>query len=865
MIKEVFSDEWKMREVGSPDFLTTSVPATVLSVLLDNGLIEDPYYRDNELQCQSLFEKDYEFSRMFSITGEHLLEDQIDLVFYGLDTITDIYLNDEKLASTSNMHRTYKFAIKDKVRAGANELRIVFHSPLRYIEEYRAGTSDKIINYVPNGCTKGNQYIRKAHSSFGWDWGPKLPDIGIFRNVELQAYSKVKIEEVFIDQVHENGEVRLFVDPILKITDKIPFEIVVSVTGLDNVSKVIRMPEEEMTITEKGENELMVSIQDPQYWWPNGLGPQNLYKVRVQVRKSDKVFDEKVFKVGLRTLTVSREKDEYGQEFTFMINGNKMFAFGANYIPEDAISVRVTREKIERTVKAAAKANFNCLRVWGGGYYPNDDFYDLCDEYGIIVWQDLMFACNIYELNSKFEKEIVEETKDNVKRIRHHACLGVWCGNNEIEAAWCGWQEFKNESTYLKADYIKIFEYILPKVVRENDDKTFYWMSSPSSGGCFDDPDNENRGDSHFWDVWHGQKPFTEYKNHYFRFLSEFGFQSFPSLKTIESYTEPEERNVFSYVMEHHQKNDLANGKIMHYLSENFLYPKDFEGVVYTSQLLQGMAIKYCVEHLRRNRGRCMGALYWQLNDNWPVASWSSIDYYGRWKALHYMAKQFFSPLSGSIVRMEGKDGEKTNIFKAYVVNDSYEDVSFKIRQTLYDMDGKEIVHFEDNSRAFSGRVVELKEHDYDRYIKSKGEQNVYIQAEFFYNNGRTQVVTETFVPYKYLNLKMPMITYDANELEDSYEVTVSSDTFVPFVMLELMGRDGVFEDNVFTITPGKPVTISILKREIQGEPYKDVFEFCDDLDILFLQRSYMQFEAPAEEEPEMEDIVEDGEEYDKE
>lgn len=861
MIKEVFSDEWKMREVGSLEYLTTKVPATVLSVLLDNGLIEDPFFRDNETSCMNLFEKDYEFSRMFSITGEHLLEDQIELVFYGLDTLTDIYINDEKLASTSNMHRTYRYSIKDKVRAGANELRIVFHSPLRYIQEYKIAGEEKIIDYTPNGCTKGNQYIRKAHASFGWDWGPKLPDIGIFRNVELHAYSKVQIEQVFIDQVHENGQVCLYIDPILKITDKIPFEIVVSVTGQQDVSKVIRMPEEDMTITEKGENELVVVIDDPKYWWPNGIGPQNLYKVKVQVRKSDNIFDEKKFNIGLRTITVSREKDEYGQEFSFVVNGHKIFAFGANYIPEDAVLPRVTYEKTKELIKNAAKANFNCLRVWGGGYYPGDDFYDLCDQYGIIVWQDLMFACNIYELNAKFEKEIIEETRDNVRRIRHHACLGLWCGNNEIEAAWKTTEEFKKASPYLKADYIKMFEYILPKTVKEEDDKTFYWASSPSSGGCFDEPDNENKGDAHYWDVWHGQKSFTDYKNHYFRFLSEFGFQSFPSIKTIESFTEPEDRNIFSYVMEKHQKNDLANGKIMHYLSENFMYPKDFEGVVYVSQLLQGMAIKYGVEHLRRNRGRCMGTLYWQFNDNWPVASWSSVDYYGRWKALHYMAKQFYQPLCGSLVRVENKEADGRYIYKAYVVNDSFEDVSFTIRQTLYDMDGKEIVRFEDKSRAFSGKVVELKEHDYDRYVKSRGERNVYIQAEFAFNNGKVYTVTETFVPYKYLNLKMPMITYDANEQEDRYDVTITADTFVPFASLELMTHDGVFEDNVFFITPTKPVTISILKEEIKGEPYKDVFEFCDDLDILFLQRTYMNFEAPLESEEDQIEAEENEEE----
>ncbi len=385
---------------------------------------------------------------------------------------------------------------------------------------------------------------------------------------------------------------------------------------------------------------LTSSIHNPKLWWPNGYGDQPLYKVQVELLDEDGTVLETITKrIGLRTLTISQEKDLWGKEFAFCVNGVKIFAMGGNYIPEDCIYSRITPEVQKYLLESCKRANFNCVRVWGGGYYPSDHFYDLCDEMGLIVWQDLMFACNVYDLTEEFEDNITKEITENVKRLRHHASLGLWCGNNEMESAWDHWPEVQSESKYLRADYIKMFEYVIPKAVRAADSETFFWQSSPSSGGCFDDPDDENRGDCHYWDVWHGQKPFTDYQKHYFRFCSEFGFQSFPCLKTVESFTEEKDRNIFSRVMENHQKNPAANGKILYYLSENFRYPENFRKLLYVSQILQGMAMKYGVDHWRRHRGRCMGTLYWQINDNWPVASWASIDYFGRWKALHYMAK----------------------------------------------------------------------------------------------------------------------------------------------------------------------------------------------------------------------------------
>ncbi len=684
---------------------------------------------------------------------------------------------------------------------------------------------------------------------FGWDWGPQLPDMGILGDVVIESYSKARIKEVYFDQIHEGHIVKLCVDPVLYITDNIPLEIVVDVEGQKSESKVIRMPEAGEHNIPRGQNEMTIDIVNPELWWPNGMGEQKLYKVRIRVKKSETIYDERTYNIGLRTITVSTEKDNWGKEFAFVINGVKMFAMGADYIPEDAIYTRITDEKIHNLIKSASKANFNCIRVWGGGYYPSDTFYDYCDKYGLVVWQDLMFACNVYDMTSEFEKNIVEETRDNVTRLRHHACLGLFCGNNENESAWVNWEGFKEESSYLKADYIKMFEHVLPNALREADDRTFYWPSSPSSGGCFDAPEDENRGDAHYWEVWHGQKPFTEYRKHYFRFLSEFGFQSFPSIKTVSTYAEPEDRNIFSKVMEAHQKNGAANGKILYYISENFLYPSNFEGLLYVSQILQGMAIKYGVEHFRRNRGRCMGTLFWQLNDNWPVASWSSIDYFGRWKALQYMAKRFFEPVAGSVKRILDSEDGRDNKFQASIVNDSPDAVSFKVRMSLYDMNGKEIIHYDETGRSLPGKVSVLKEHDFERYVKNHGPENLYIETEFAYTNGVHRYETETFIPYKHLNLLAPSVNYSVLEYEDYYEITIESDVFTPFVFLELKTRDGVFEDNVFNLTAKRPFVTFLLKESIIGEQYSSVDELCKDISVNYLQKSYMQFEDTPEEE----------------
>lgn len=569
-----------------------------------------------------------------------------------------------------------------------------------------------------------------------------------------------------------------------------------------------------------------IVVENPKLWWPNGYGEQPLYQLTVSVAKESVANDSTAVAgkdgqtsavctvektIGLRTLTISQEADEWGNEFAFIVNGVKIFTKGGNYIPEDAVYPWITRERQEYLLKCCVRANFNCVRVWGGGYYPSDAFYDLCDEYGLIVWQDLMYACNVYDVTDDFAATVRQETLDNVRRLRHHASLGLWCGNNEIESAWHHWGDFQKESMYLRADYIRLFEDILPKALREADDVTFYWPSSPSSGGCFDEPDSDRRGDVHYWDVWHGQKPFSDYQNYYFRFCSEFGFQSFPYLKTVESFTEEKDRNIFSRVMESHQKNGSANGKMLYYLSENFRYPKDFKSLLYVSQVLQGMAIKSGVDHWRRNRGRCMGTLYWQINDNWPVASWASIDYYGRWKALHYMAAKFYAPVAVSIQKTE-------DCVCVYLENETFAEQKCSVTLRVRDMGFGILKEWQAEGQADALSASKLLSCPFQTEFADTGfahADDLFLEAEVVLADKTVLTDTDTLVPYKHLELPRVHLTTEVTEREDCYEIAVRSDGFAPFVELDFADADVIFSDNFFAICNGNPVVVRLDKKDI--------------------------------------------------
>lgn len=570
----------------------------------------------------------------------------------------------------------------------------------------------------------------------------------------------------------------------------------------------------------------IVEISDPQLWWPAGFGEQPLYTVEVTLMKDDAIQDVWSRRIGLRTLTVSREKDQWGEEFCHMVNGVKIFAMGADYIPEDNIFARITPERTRRLLQDARLANMNTIRVWGGGYYPDDYFFEICDELGLLVWLDLMYACAFYDLTPAFEQSIRLETEQNIRRIRHHASLALICGNNEMESfmsstndALVNRQEaFGPKRRSHVADYIKMYEYVLPEICQRLAPQTFWWPSSPSSGGAFDDPNDPNRGDVHYWDVWHGEKPFTEYRKFYFRYASEFGFQSFPSLPTVESFTQPDDRNVFSRIMERHQRNSSANGKILAYLSQTYRYPNSFDDLLYASQLLQAEAIRYGVEHWRCHRGRCMGAIIWQLNDIWPVASWASVDYFGRWKALHYAAKRFFAPVllsceeTGEISQnphinelMKAPMAKKARL---NVSNETTAPVHGLVKWALRRPDASVIREGQATVDVPPLSAVWLDELDFP----DAPLLGAYLSYELYVDECAISCGTAMFTTPKHFEFRNPALSARC----DGDRVVVEAKAFAHQVWLESDDPDLLLEDNCFEMNAGSR-TVKVLRGNAAG------------------------------------------------
>lgn len=816
MITRYLHDNWEMRRMDQDKWYKATVPGTVYTDLLDNGLMEDPYYRDNEDKALRLMDYDYEYRMNFDVPENDELQgcDEVLLKFEMLDTVADIYLNGNLVDSVCNMHKTYGYDVKEHLKA-QNELRIVFHSPNAFIK--KEFENDPVLG--SEDCTKGFPKLRKAHYMFGWDWGPRLPDAGIMRPVSLVGIKKATLSDVYVIQNHENGKVTLSVETQCRLAHTDNFDwndkdrLITTVTVTD--------PDGKEVVKDLGVP-YRVEIENPQLWWPNGYGKQPLYTVRVELKDSEgELLDVWEKRIGLRTMTISRQKDEYGEEFCHVVNGVKIFAMGADYIPQDNILSRVNKERTRQLLTHCANSHFNCVRVWGGGYYPEDDFYDLCDELGLVVWQDLMFACAVYRLTEDFEKSICEEVTQNVKRLRHHASLGLWCGNNEMEL-FVG-QEHWGAKFTLKSDYVKMYEYLFPILLKVLDPQTYYWPASPSSGGGFDDPNDENRGDAHYWEVWHGNQPFTAYRQFHFRYLSEFGFQSFPSVKTIETFTEPKDRNIFSYVMEKHQRNNAANGKIMNYMSQTFLYPESLDELVYYSQLLQAEAIRYGVEHFRRNRGRCMGTVYWQLNDCWPVASWASIDYEGRWKALQYYAKRFFAPIlisceeKGYLDQRISVNDDADPIRKSIRLNVQNEtmdkhdlEVRWQLRNSMADVieSGEETLSVEPLSTTW------FEEKDMDHADLHEN----YVSYQVLENGEVISEGTVLFCPPKHFKFVNPGLKYRV----EGDEIVVSANAYAKSVEIRNEEDNLLLSDNYFDLNAGEK-RVRILSGNTEGLKVRSV------------------------------------------
>ena len=764
-----------------------TIPGSVYSFLLHNNLVDDPYFRDNEQFFLKLMNYEYEFSKEFDMDVPKENE-RVLLHCDGLDTLCELYLNNEKIAYTNNMHRQYEFDVTDILKQGKNKIVAKFLPIDPYIKSKHA---ERELSSSPD-TMKGFSYIRKSYCMMGWDWGPMLPDAGIWRDIYLLVENSARIKDVHITQQHFEDNV--FVTTCVELSHEA--EVCVEIIAPDGNSTMVKANEE-------------INIENPKLWYPNGLGEQPLYTINVTVIEDGKIVDSCTKRIGLRTIELIKERDVYGESFYHKINGIPFFAMGGNYIPEDNILSRITYERSKKLLTQCRDCNFNAIRVWGGGYYPDNWFFDICDELGIVVFMDMMFACAMVPDDEEYIDNISVEVEENLRRIRHHACIAVISGNNEVEE---GLEWVPDKELHID-NYIRIFEGIIPDIVKKICPEIPYVPSSPSTCGHGIVPGNENYGDTHYWQGWHGGLPFTEYRKHYFRYLSEFGHQSFPCEKTVNQFTLPEERNIFSRIFEMHQRSSNASKKILMCLTDTFKYPTDFGTLLYASQLVQSEAIRYCVEHLRRNRGRCMGTLYWQINDIWPVASWSSIDSYGRFKALQYVAKRFYAPVLISCEEIGEKETRPlVTLERSYydydtkatlcLTNDTPDKVSGKVRWALRSANSEIIKSDKVEAIIEPFSVNRLDTIDFN---KTDFENN-YMSYEYEVDGVVLSEGTALFTSPKHFNFQNPSLRYKLN----GNEITVFAETYARAVEIYSPDSDFILSDNYFDMNGGSKTVVIV-------------------------------------------------------
>ena len=792
---------WEFRQAEVEEWLPGSVPGGVHTDLLALGRIPDPFVGDNEKRVKWVAESDWVYRHSFSCSLELLAAEKLFLVCEGLDTLAMIDLNGKKLGRTDNMFRRYEWEVKPFLKAqGENVLTITFASPVQFIAVKNA------IREMPGPyhSLPGGPYIRKAPYQFGWDWGPQLPPIGIWKDIRLEGYKEARIADTHLRQDHSGGMVIIEARITIEHWGEMPVSAVVRITTPDGETL-----EKEATVTTLNEVIVNVPIPQPLLWWPNGYGGQPLYQVEVSLTTSDasgdRLLDQQRYQVGLRTIELRQQEDQWGRSFSFVINGIQIFVKGSNWAPAESFPTRITDTYLDGLIRSAAETHQNMLRVWGGGFYEEDRFYDLCDRYGILVWQEFIFSCSIYPLDvPSFVENVRVEVVENIRRLRHRASLALWCGNNEMELGWVDWNWNRPELQDLKAAYDRFFHHTLPAWCKSDDPDHSYWPSSPSSDTPFLDPNGQHQGDSHYWDVWHGGKPFTSYRNQYPRFMSEFGFQALPPLATIRTYADEADWNMTSYIMEQHQKNASGNSMMVRQMLDMFRLPKDFESLVYLSMVLQAEGIRYGVEHWRRYPDRVAGTLYWQLNDCWPVASWSSLDYFGRWKALHYAARRFYAPLMLSI---EDKPPEMS----VYLTNDSLEPWLGELNWRLETLGGEELT---DGSVPLvftlpqnSKQICKL---DFSKYITEDNLRKLIFIADLWDESDHfvTRQIA-TFVPIKHLSLSDPALKVDLSIENDQLIVSLNAKFTALLVEASLTGADVVFSDNYFNLPAGRTAQIS--------------------------------------------------------
>jgi beta-mannosidase len=800
-MESLLNGTWEVKQAETAAVLPAIVPGCVHLDLLAAGEIPDPYYRDNELAQMWIGETDWVYRRTFRLAPDFLDHDAVRLRCLGLDTLATITINGQEIGRTDNMFRTWEFDVKEALRPGENDIAIHFASAMQYARGRLA--ERHLANWgVDEHKLAGGNWLRKEQCNFGWDWGPRLVTCGIWRDIGLLAFNTARLADVHVRQEHARpGEVTLHASVAVERLGPAELVAAITVSLAGNVVNGAESPLDGDTAA------VQLPIAQPQLWWPHGMGPQPLYDVEVTLRENGgATLDTWERRIGLRTLRLELHADQWGESFHFSANGIPFFAKGANWIPADAFTNRVSDGRYRSLLEDTVAANMNMLRVWGGGIYEQEIFYDLCDELGICVWQDFMFACAAYPtFEDAFMATVAAEAEDNVRRLRHHACLALWCGNNEIEQGLIG--EKWTDGTMSWEDYGKLFDRLLPEIVARLDPERDYWPGSPHSPrGDRRDFNNPNWGDAHIWDVWHGRRPFEFYRTCFHRFNSEFGFQSFPEPRTVATFTAPADRNITSYVMEHHQRSGIGNQTIIHYLLDWFRLPTSFEMTLWLSQIVQGMAMKYAVEHWRRTMPRGMGTLYWQLNDTWPGPSWSSLDYYGRWKALHYLARHFYAPLLVS-----GVEDVAAGTVALHVTSDLMEESSGELHWRLTTAAGEPVDegHIATAIPERANNLVETL--DLNAALAQHGPRDLLLWLELQQEGTVVAGNLVLLARPKHLELLQPEIATDVRADGDGrYRITLTSQKPALWVWLTLNEGDGRFSDNFFHLLPGRPVTLSL-------------------------------------------------------
>jgi len=799
--------QWAFRQANTPDWKPVQIPVSAHTALLQNGMIEDPFWRDNEEKLQWIEREDWEFQTSFDVSPEILEKKHIELIFKGLDTYAQVFLNDSLLLETDNMFRTWRAEAKHLLKPSGNTLHIYFESPLKKTDE-----AWKNLGYeLPGGQ---RTMTRKAQFHYGWDWGPRFVGCGILHKPELEAWDDFLIENLHITTQSITPEnARLVARFRYRSDAKFPVNVAFREGKRKSVEDRVIWPG---THTDS----VTYDVENPRLWWPAGMGDPALYDFTIEVKKGVSVIEKQDVRMGIRSVELVREKEGKGETFYFKVNGKPVFAKGANYIPQDIFQDRVNPAKTKKLLDDVVAANMNMLRVWGGGIYEDETFYQLCDARGILVWQDFMYACAMYPGSGRFLKTAALEALEQIERLRQHPCIALWCGNNENREAWhnWGWQMQFNEAqrTQLWREYNLLFNDILRTYVENNADGVPYWESSPSYGRA--NPKSTTEGDSHYWGVWHGEEPFDMFDKKVPRFMSEFGFQSFPEWRTIRSFTEPEDRKLDSKVMLLHQKHPRGNALIAEYMKRDYRPTKSFEDFVYVSQLLQAEGMRVGLEAHRRNKPYCMGTLYWQLNDVWPVASWSSIDYHGRWKALHYYAREAFRPVAALPIL-------ENNKLKIFGVNDLPDTVEAMLQIRAYTFEGNKLSETTVPVFALSRDSSKLMwEMPLKTVLNGKKPEQCVVEIELRDTSGTNVLSRRLFyaVPPKKMNLPRPGLRItEVEKTADGYQVSLRTDGKLAKNVYIQTEVEGSFEDNYFDLLPDERRTILFKTDQLIEQPKK--------------------------------------------